>query len=151
VLRSICSTGLYSCLVSNTASLVHDTETPGGTFGCQGATLGNLVGLGVSSSGRVSPSGPSMMDECIDRKDSKLFNITSCRQAVKKYYTKSLGPNAPDVVPTGSTVLCFISVRMSISIISLLDDWLLLRGLLQLDLIQVEMPVVDDHPYIRLQ
>jgi hypothetical protein len=93
------------------------------------------------------------MDECIDRKDSKLFNITSCRQAVKKYYTKSLGPNAPDVVPTGSTVLCFISVRMSISIsiISLLDDWLLLRGLLQLDLIQVEMPVVDDHPYIRLQ
>jgi NAD(P)-dependent dehydrogenase (short-subunit alcohol dehydrogenase family) len=89
-----------------TASSVHDPETRSGkSGGGHGATLGNLVGLGVNLA--ETPSGPTMVDGSTEYssggkvyKDSKLCNILMCRRAVEKFPKISTVCFNPGFVPT---------------------------------------------------
>mmetsp|Transcript_27774 Transcript_27774/g.65196 ORF Transcript_27774/g.65196 Transcript_27774/m.65196 type:complete len:360 (-) Transcript_27774:120-1199(-) len=77
-----------------TASSVHDPEGPGGAVnGKDGATLGDLSGLGINLSATKDGGGASMVDGTVEYngskvyKDSKLCNILFCREAVKRWGT----------------------------------------------------------------
>eukprot|EP00977_Amphora_coffeiformis_P003592 scaffold701_cov158-Amphora_coffeaeformis.AAC.20 len=78
-----------------TSSSVHDPATKAGKSGSgQGATLGDLSGLGVNL--RDNPSGPTMVDGQVEYdgtkvyKDSKLCNILMAQHAAKLYSPKVL-------------------------------------------------------------
>ena len=73
-----------------TSSSVHDPESPGGAVGGKdGATLGDLSGLGVNL--KSNPQGPTMPDGVVDYngskvyKDSKLCNVLFSREALKRF------------------------------------------------------------------
>jgi light-dependent protochlorophyllide reductase len=83
------------------ASSVHDPEAPGGAVGGKdGATLGDLSGLGINL--LENTNGPTMADGSVEYngskvyKDSKLCNVLFCREALKRFDTissiRSLNP-----------------------------------------------------------